>query len=184
MRRSAKRHGPSGVMATGRTSFKGMRFDQLHRLQIFLGDGDIIQLTDNRGWQQELTGSNTAVMKKLVEIIRERDPDVIEGHDIFRATLEELTARAKTARVPLKLGRDSSVLRARRSRVQIACHVERKVPDGWMAFVRVIRRGYTRLPPSHPNANPGSGLGFDFARASPCSPLPTWSTTQATKWRS
>ncbi len=113
------------LMTTGRTSFKGMRFDQLYRLQLATVTGadntlKALQLGDNRGWQLELTGTEGQILKKFVETIRERDPDVLEGHDIFRGALTQLTARARAARVPLKLGRDGSTLRARQSRVQIA----------------------------------------------------------------
>ena len=113
------------LMATGRTSFKGLRFDQIARLQVAVvtaADNTLqaVQLRDHRGRQLELTGTEAQILKKLVETIRECDPDVIEGHDIFRAALTQLSARARVARVPLKLGRDGSVLRSRQSRVQIA----------------------------------------------------------------
>jgi DNA polymerase elongation subunit (family B) len=113
------------MMVTGRTSFKGLSFDQLHRLQLAIvaaADNTMqaLQLCDNRGWQQELAGTETQILKKFVEVIHERDPDVIEGHDIFRGALTQLTARARVTRVPLKLGRDGSPLRSRQSRVQIA----------------------------------------------------------------
>jgi DNA polymerase elongation subunit (family B) len=113
------------LMATGRTLFKGLRFDQINRLQLAVATAadntlHAVQLCDNRGWQLELTGTEAQILKKFVETIRERDPDVLEGHDIFRAALTQLTARARAARVPLKLGRDGSALRSRQSRVQIA----------------------------------------------------------------
>jgi len=112
------------MMATGRTSFKALRFDQLHRLQVaaVIADNTLqaLQLCDNRGWQQELTGTEAEILRRFVKTIQERDPDVLEGHDIFRGVLTQLAARARTCRVPLKLGRDSSALRSRQSRVQIA----------------------------------------------------------------
>ncbi len=113
------------LMATGRTSFKGMRFDQLHRLQLAVvtnaeGAVQALQLGDSQGWQQELTGAEPQILKKFVEIVRERDPDVLEGHDVFRFALEKLSTRARVCKVPLKLGRDGSTIRARQSRVQIA----------------------------------------------------------------
>ena len=113
------------LMTTGCTSFKGMHFDQLYRLQlatVAATDNTLqaLQLCDSRGWQAELTGTETKILKKFVDAVRERDPDVIEGHDVFRDALTQLTARARTARVPLKLGRDGSALRSRQSRVQIA----------------------------------------------------------------
>jgi DNA polymerase elongation subunit (family B) len=113
------------LMSTGRTSFKALRFDQLYRLQVATvaaADNTLqaLQLCDSRGWQEELTGTEAQMLKKFVEVIRERDPDVLEGHGIFRGVLTQLTARARAARVPLKLGRDGSTLRSRQSRVQIA----------------------------------------------------------------
>jgi DNA polymerase elongation subunit (family B) len=113
------------LLATGRTSFKGMPFEELYRMQLAIvvnveGAIQAIQLGDSRGWQEELTGSESQMLKRFLEIVRERDPDVLEGHDIFRFILEKLTARARACKVPLKLGRDGSVLRARQSRVQIA----------------------------------------------------------------
>ena len=113
------------LMASGRTSFKGLRFDQLNRLQVAVvtaADNTLqaVQLCDHRGKQLELTGTEAQILKRFVETIRERDPDVLEGHDIFRAALTQLTTRARAARVPLKLGRDGSALRSRQSRVQIA----------------------------------------------------------------
>ena len=44
---------------------------------------------------------------------RERDPDVIEGHNIFRFDLEYLEARARRHGVRLAWGRDGSALRGR-----------------------------------------------------------------------
>jgi DNA polymerase elongation subunit (family B) len=120
------------LMTTGRTSFKGLRFDQLYRMQLALvvaPDGTLqaLQLCDTgglprseRGWQLELTGPEPQILKKFVDIIRERDPDVLEGHDVFRGALTQLSQRARVARVPLKLGRDGSPIRTRQSRVQIA----------------------------------------------------------------
>ena len=113
------------LMTTGRTSFKGLRFDQLHRVQLALvssanGALQALHLGDNHGWQVELTGTEAQILKKFVETVQERDPDVLEGHDVFRGILTKLSERARAARVALKLGRDGSPLRSRQSRVQIA----------------------------------------------------------------
>jgi len=112
-------------MTTGRTSFKGLGFDQINRMQLAFvaaADGTVraLQLGDNRGWQLELTGTEGQILKEFVDIIAERDPDVLEGHDVFRGALTQLSDRARAARVPLKLGRNGSVMRVRQSRVQIA----------------------------------------------------------------
>jgi DNA polymerase elongation subunit (family B) len=116
---------PQYLMVSSRTSFKGLRFDQLGRMQIAIVTGadkklQAVQLCDHRGWQQELIGAETQILKEFVETIRARDPDVLEGHDIFRGVFTQIAARAGAARVPLNLGRDGSALRSRSSRVQIA----------------------------------------------------------------
>jgi len=102
--------GQQYLTATGRTLFKGMRFDQLHRLQIELAPDGTIQCGDNRGWRAEFDKPG-----KFVEAIRERDPDVIEGHDIFRSILPRIAGKHA-----LKLGRDGSAMICRQSRVQAA----------------------------------------------------------------
>jgi DNA polymerase I len=53
-------------------------------------------------------------------MIKERDPDVIEGHDLFRFDLPYLVARAKKAKTKLDWGRSDGFLRSRPSRLQIA----------------------------------------------------------------
>src|SRR4029453_5687610 len=53
-------------------------------------------------------------------LIAERDPDVLEGHNIFRFDLEYLEARARRHRVPLAWGRGGALLRGYASRMQVA----------------------------------------------------------------
>src|SRR5438094_4854 len=131
------------LTATGRTLFKDLPFDELKRMQIEvlslenavagiddLGRGDhimIIALSDNTGWEELLIvdpknveESEHAVLKRLTAIIKERDPDVIEGHDLFRSDLPYLVARAKKAKTKLDWGRSDGFLRSRPSRLQIA----------------------------------------------------------------
>src|SRR5262249_17575092 len=113
------------LMATGRTLFKGMRFEQLHRMQVALDLADdetlrAIPLTDNPGWESEFTGSESMILRSFVDTVAHRDPDILEGHDIFRVTFEKLTARARIHKVKLVIGRDGSIPRVRSSRIQIA----------------------------------------------------------------
>src|SRR5947209_10501859 len=91
---------------TGRTLFKGMAFADLRRLQLEAlsvtgiedsgSDAGLmsIALSDNTGWEQLLVvdpatagESERAVLKQLTAIIKERDPDIIEGHNLFRFDL-------------------------------------------------------------------------------------------------
>ncbi|MBV9008934.1 MAG: DNA polymerase II [Verrucomicrobia bacterium] len=129
------------LTATGRTLFKGMGIDELKRLQIevlsLTGEGDLaeasqnhiasIAVSDNTGWEELiLVDSGNAdeserdAIKRLTAVIKRRDPDVIEGHDLFRFDLPYLVARARKAKTKLDWGRSGGFLRSRPSRLQIA----------------------------------------------------------------
>src|SRR5437667_1445136 len=131
------------LTATGRTLFKDLPFEELKRMQIEVlsfenavagiddpGRGDhimIIATSDNTGWEEQLIvdpknveESEHAALKRLTAIIKERDPDVIEGHNLFRSDLPYLVARAKKAKTKLDWGRSDGFLRSRPSRLQIA----------------------------------------------------------------
>ena len=129
---------------TGRTLFKGLPFEELRRLQIEVlsfvgGETELpdaaqaadhimsIALSDNSGWEEvilvdpaKFEESERAALKRLTAIIQERDPDVIEGHNLFRFDLPYLVARARKAKVKLDWGRSGGFLRSRPSRLQIA----------------------------------------------------------------
>ncbi len=86
-----------------------------------------IALSDNSGWEELIVidpvsaeESERAALKRLTAIIKERDPDVIEGHNLFRFDLPYLVARARKAKVKLDWGRSGGFLRSRPSRLQIA----------------------------------------------------------------
>src|SRR6476469_5520908 len=129
------------LSATGRTLFKQLAFEELKRIQLEVlsptGESDLadasqnpiasIALSDNSGWEQLIVvdpenaeESERDALKQLTAIIKERDPDVIEGHDLFRFDLPYLVARARKAKVKLDWGRTGGFLRSRPSRLQIA----------------------------------------------------------------
>jgi DNA polymerase, archaea type len=129
------------LSATGRTLFKQLPFEGLKRIQLEVlsptGESDLadasqnpiasIALSDNSGWEQlivvdpgDVEESEHDALKQLTAIIKERDPDVIEGHDLFRFDLPYLLARARKAKVKLDWGRSGGFLRSRPSRLQIA----------------------------------------------------------------
>src|SRR6201984_1862833 len=122
------------LTATGRTLFKDLPFEELKRLQleVLSSEGDdnhimSIALSDNTGWEELIIvdpkkpeESHHAASKRLTATIKERDPDVIEGHDLFRFDLPYLVARAKKAKTKLDWGRSDGFLRSRPSRLQIA----------------------------------------------------------------
>jgi DNA polymerase, archaea type len=131
------------LTATGRTLFKELPFEKLKRLQLEVlpwedavaGGGDpgrddhllSIALSDHTGWEELIVidPSNVAesernALKRLTSLIKERDPDVIEGHNLFRFDLPYLVSRAKQAKTKLDWGRAGGFLRSRPSRLQIA----------------------------------------------------------------
>jgi DNA polymerase I len=129
------------LTATGRTLFKGLALDELKRVQLevisLTGEGDLaeasqnyiagIALSDNNGWEELILvdpatpeESERDAIRHLTGLIKEHDPDVIEGHDLFRFDLPYLVARARKAKVKLDWGRSGGFLRSRPSRLQIA----------------------------------------------------------------
>jgi DNA polymerase elongation subunit (family B) len=123
------------LTATGRTLFKDLRFEELKRMQLEVlsvseGEADHIMsiaLSDNSGWEELITvdpkklpESEHAAIKHLTALIKQRDPDVIEGHNLFRADLPYVVARAKKLKTKLDWGRSGGFLRSRPSRLQIA----------------------------------------------------------------
>ncbi len=116
---------------TGRTLFKGMALEELKRLQLEVlsvsGEGDLaeasqnhiasIALSDNSGGEELIVvdpdkpdESEHVAIKRLTSLIKERDPDVIEGHDLFRFDLPYLVARARKATRPCRRRDEGSSL--------------------------------------------------------------------------
>src|SRR5215469_8262875 len=107
------------LMQTGRVYFLGLTFEYLHRLQFDLettsldphrGRIFLIALRDNRGLAMTLEAPSpddeAEMITRLCQIIRERDPEVIENHNLFSFDLQFLEYRAQALGVPLWLGRD------------------------------------------------------------------------------
>jgi DNA polymerase I len=111
---------------SGRTLFKGMELKDLHRLQLDIevaAHGTfpdaknpahaviIVALSDNRGWSRLVHAremSEREVLEETVRLVRERDPDAIEGHNIYSFDLPYLMERCRLHGVPFALGRDGS----------------------------------------------------------------------------
>src|SRR5437764_11190916 len=122
------------LTATGRTLFKDLPFEELKRMQLevlsFEGDDDHIMsiaISDNAGWEEliavdpkNIEESERNALKRLTALIKERDPDVIEGHDLFRVHLPYLAGSARELKTKLDWGRSGGFLRSRPSRLQIA----------------------------------------------------------------
>ena len=128
------------LLISGKTLFKGTDFSSLRRLALdietFCADGFefsnperpgdriiSIAVMDESGYSEVLFGHDMGekeMLARLTSIIRERDPDVIEGHNIFRFDLEYIRKRAARHGVRLAWGRDGSEPRVHSSRFTLA----------------------------------------------------------------
>lgn len=118
---------------TGRTLFKDLPFSDLRRMQIevrfdpknrFLlavglscrGQPAHIRINDS----EHPPDGELALLEFLEETVLQEDPDVLEGHDLFRGLLPGLLECARRQCRKLKLGRGGAAVRSRNSRLQIA----------------------------------------------------------------
>jgi DNA polymerase elongation subunit (family B) len=108
------------LVATGRTYFRDLPFDALQRMQfdlettgldarqdrIFMisvrypsGDTEVLEATtDDEAGEADL-------IRRLVDRVREADPDVLENHNLHGFDLPFLDQRARRHGIPLELGR-------------------------------------------------------------------------------
>ena len=129
------------LLQTGKTLFKGMVFEDLYRVQldietyykpekstrskVSIGSDPIIiiSLSDNRGWEHVIHTkeiSEKELLLELVKIIRLKDPDVIEGHNIFSFDLSYIQRRCELHGVALRIGRDGSEPRSYPASIRFA----------------------------------------------------------------
>ncbi|MGA3243424.1 MAG: DNA polymerase domain-containing protein [Bacteroidota bacterium] len=119
------------LLQSGTTLFKGLSFQDIHRVQVSIQTYSrsgkksdprktedrilAIALSDNCGWEEVIDSRKVAepeMLRRFVAILREKDPDVIEGHDLFDLTLPYLARRGEILSVELSLGRDESDLKS------------------------------------------------------------------------
>ena len=108
------------LVATGRTYFKDLSFDQLRRMQFDLETTGLdpardrifmIAVRDNAGRTETLEANDTSdageadLIKRLVARVQAIDPDVIENHNLHGFDLPFLDTRARKLGVPLAFGR-------------------------------------------------------------------------------
>ena len=127
------------LMQSGRTCLLDMTLDDLHRLQldieVYTESGFpnaerpedkviIVALSDNRGWDELLYlrdgVDEPALLRQTVDVVRERDPDVIEGHNVFSFDLSYILDRCEMHGVDFAVGRDGSVPRTYDSSMRFA----------------------------------------------------------------
>lgn len=127
------------LIQTGQTLYKGLLFPDLRRMQVDIEcftsegyefcnadrEGDrliAIAMGDSTGWHEVISGAELdekAMLERFVALVRERDPDVIEGHNIFNFDLPYLTRRARRWGVKLALGRNGAAPDSRPSRFSV-----------------------------------------------------------------
>jgi DNA polymerase I len=123
------------LVATGRTYFRDLSFDGIHRLQFDLETTGLdagrdrifmiavrdavgaMTLLEARG---EDAASEAHLIRRLVETVAAADPDVIENHNLHGFDLPFLARRARLLGVALPLGRIPPGLRQRPARRGIA----------------------------------------------------------------
>jgi DNA polymerase elongation subunit (family B) len=108
------------LVATGRTYFRDLPFDQLHRLQFDLETTGLdasrdrifmIAVRHTTGATEVLEAEShddageAALIRRLAATVRTADPDVIENHNLHGFDLPFLDQRARLLGVPLSLGR-------------------------------------------------------------------------------
>ena len=130
------------LMQSGRTLFKGLSFAGLRRMQIdietYTGSGHrfsnasrasdriiLVALADSTGWELLLDGrrhDEREMLQELIRCVRERDPDVIEGHNFFNFDLPYILTRCSLHGITPALGRDGGIPRSFESRTAFAEH--------------------------------------------------------------
>ncbi len=95
------------LMQSGKVYFRGLNYNDLHRLQFDLettaldphrGRIFMVAISDSRGLATTIDaptpGDEAGLISALCSLIRERDPDVIENHNLFGFDLPFLEQRA------------------------------------------------------------------------------------------
>jgi DNA polymerase I len=145
------------LLATGSRCFTGLTFDQLRRCQLDIetagepgsgrsdptrADDRVLAIGLRMGTQEALLtleADTDAGEKKLLQTFNETllawDPDIIEGHNIFRFDLHFLKERGSRLKVPCAWGRFGLNATFRNSRIRVA--------ERWIDFLRCDIPGRT-----------------------------------------
>jgi DNA polymerase I len=125
------------LMLSGRTYYGGMAFDDVRRLQFDLETTGLsitedkifmISIRDNAGLNTCIdtgTMDEAELLREFVRIVRERDPDVIENHNIFEFDIAFVIERARVLGVDLPLGRDGSTFTKSQDNLKLGERTER-----------------------------------------------------------
>ncbi len=138
------------LLTSGKRLFAGMTFDQVRRLQLdietFSEEPGVFPDPRRKGDRVIAIGlrfrdetrlleiesldddAERALLESLNDAIAELDPDVIEGHNIFKFDFDFLKTRAKRFKVPCAWGRFGQTASFRSSRIRIA--------ERWVDYLR------------------------------------------------
>ncbi|MBI4429302.1 MAG: DNA polymerase [Ignavibacteriales bacterium] len=118
------------LIQSGKTSFKGLSFTDLGRLQVDIqvsarerrntesknqGQIILISMADSTGWTRQLDGrklEEKSILESFIASVRERDPDIIEGHELFGFLLPYFLRRCELYSVDPCLGREGMSVRS------------------------------------------------------------------------
>ncbi len=109
----------SVLMRSGQTLFKELRFDEIVRLQFDIETFGLdprpehcrvflIAVSDSMGFLELIEGDEREILERFIALVHERDPDVIEGHNVYGFDLPFIITRAERHGIRLSLGRDGS----------------------------------------------------------------------------
>lgn len=112
-------HAKQYLISSGKTLFINMLMKDIYRMQVDIetigtpfrpdpGQIILIAISDNHGFETVLDDSEPAMLNQLIQIVKERNPDVIEGHNIFNFDLPFIAKRAQFNNIKMRLGRDNS----------------------------------------------------------------------------
>lgn len=87
--------------------------DEIVIISMAFGNGETKVISQQNMTEKEL-------LEEFVSTVQRYDPDVLEGHNVFRFDLPFIETRAKRHKVALALGRDGSTIKKRNSRFSAA----------------------------------------------------------------
>jgi DNA polymerase I len=105
------------LVATGRTYFRGLAFDDLQRLSFDLETTGLdperdriflIALRAPDGSVELLEGDEPELLQRFCERVRVLDPDVLENHNLHGFDMPFVVRRAQLLQVTLRLGRNDA----------------------------------------------------------------------------
>ena len=115
---------------SGLRLFSGMDFNELHRMQFAVipsadeSSIEAVEVEDNRGFAArfdlENCGSEVEVLAAFDQAVIDRDPDLLEGFNIFRTGLPLLEKRAKKLKFTFDCARNGGTFVSRKSRFTVA----------------------------------------------------------------